>query len=120
MSLDRCELIERFIGVNAGDQDVVVPIDELRFSVSEFSSPSIDSGVGSIASGEGVSRSRTLMLFLGVVCNGSTGLGSTHWRSNDWVFGWVPLVEGLVGVGPTLRGLTPTPEELARHPLVEG
>ena len=66
MFLDRCELIERFIGVNAGDQDVVVPIEELRFSVSELSIPSIDSGVGSIASGEGVTMSKTLKLLLGV------------------------------------------------------
>ena len=60
---------------------MVVPIEELRFSVSELSIPSIDSGVGSIASGEGVTMSSTLKLLLGVTCSGSTG--STHWRSND-------------------------------------
>ena len=85
--------------------------------MSELSSPSIDSGVGSIASGDGVSMSSTLKLLLGVTCSGSTG--STHWRSNDCVLGWAPL-EGLVGVGPTLRGLTPTPEEVSSHPPVEG
>ena len=117
---DRWELIERFIGVNAGDQDVVVPIEELRFSVSELSIPRIDSGVGSIASGEGVTISKTLNLFPGVTCSGSTG--STHCLSNDCCLGWVPIVpiEGLVGVGPTLRGLTPTPELVSSHPPVEG
>ena len=45
-------------GVLAGDQEVSVPMDEGTFWVKELSKPRIDSGVGNMAYGDGVSISK--------------------------------------------------------------
>ena len=45
-------------GVLAGDQEVSVPMDEGTFWVKELSKPRIDSGVGKMAYGDGVSISK--------------------------------------------------------------
>ena len=42
----------------AGDQEVSVPMDEGTFWVKELSKPRIDSGVGNMAYGDGVSISK--------------------------------------------------------------
>ena len=51
-------------GVLAGDQEVSVPMDEGTFWVKELSKPRIDSGVGNMAYGDGVSIARTFVSVL--------------------------------------------------------
>ena len=71
--IDRLTELTNCVGVIVGDHEVVVPIDKGIFWVIEFSRPKTDSGVGSIAYGEGVSKYKALIWSstLGVNCSGS-------------------------------------------------